>query len=560
MPSNLYLLVLPVNVLYVVIGIILFLSLHRAYKARARVNELRKMSMPMPPWNWFTGHLLILQRYMSKFPKDTFINVIISDVARELGNVDMFYLDLWPFLKPTLFICSPDPAFQAANKFNLPKPSMYRVMFEPINGGPNLLTMNGEQWKFWRSLFNPGFAPAYLMQQVPAIIDCVQTFTDRLRDLDGKVLPLQNFTTPLTMDVIMRVALDLELNCQRNEHPLVNSLLTMISWSKLGNPLARFNPVRTFVLRKHDKIMNRIIGGELQKRFEELHNSSQSATDVDSKRSKSVVTLTLSEYHKVNNNSKVESATLDKHFADFATYQLRLFLFAGHDTVTSVLVYIYHMLYKHPEVRYHMCQEHEAVFGPNASNASNILRANPLLLNQTPFTLAVIKETMRLFPPAGAMREGGPILVDRNGLKFPTDDCLVSNSHHTIHRNPNVWVRAEDFLPERWLVDASHELYPPPDAFRPFELGPRMCIGHNLSLIELKITLIMTVRTFRVEPAYEKWDELKGKGIAERALGKWWSGCEKVLTVDGDRAYQEEKGGAHPSEGYPCTVQVISQG
>lgn len=87
-------------------------------------------------------------------------------------------------------------------------------------------------------------------------------------------------------------------------------------------------------------------------------------------------------------------------------------------------------------------------------------------------------------------------------------------------------------------------------AWRPFEWGPRNCIGQTLAVLELKVVLLATIREFDIRPAYEAWDHLIGRRVDEE---------EK--RVYGNRAYQvESKGlGAHPVDGYPCRVNIAAQ-
>lgn len=79
---------------------------------------------------------------------------------------------------------------------------------EPIVGGPSILSMNGDEWKRWRSLLNPGFSAASLMERVPYIVDCVEVFCGKLMESAGSgIVSLDEFATKLTFDVIMKVAL-----------------------------------------------------------------------------------------------------------------------------------------------------------------------------------------------------------------------------------------------------------------------------------------------------------------------------------------------------------------
>ncbi|KAF2259367.1 cytochrome P450 [Lojkania enalia] len=530
--------------------------LYSGYVSRSRVNRLRRAGLPMPQWNWVTGHLLVFKHHLSRYPSDTFVSVIIADMARQFPT-ELFYLDLWPFLDPALIVCSPEAATQVSNTLNLPKPRLYKTIIDPITGGPNILTTNGKEWKYWRSLLNPGFASAHMLDQVSAIVDSVEIFCDQLRKR-GDVFRLEDVSTRLTVDIIMKVVLDLDLDYLRVSHPLADALLKMISWSSFGNPFYRFHPIRPFIIKYYGNVMQRIVLKELNKRFEEYtHRKWGSSIDSGSDvKSKSVMALTVESY-KTDKEGKISK--LDSHFATFASHQVRLFLFAGHDTTTSVLVYVYHMLHEHPEALARVRKEHSKVFGTDPRFAAPKLRDSPALLNQIPYTLAVIKETMRLYPPSGALREGvpGACLSDLNGTQYPTNGCIVSQLHYAIHYNSRVWPHAKSFLPERWLVDAKHELYPPPGAFRSFEQGPRNCIGQTLSFLELRIALVMTVRIFRIRPAYEEWDGLKEERWIKRVLKKYGFARDEKSSINGERAYQVEKGGAHPKDGYPCKIELL---
>jgi hypothetical protein len=62
-------------------------------------------------------------------------------------------------------------------------------------------------------------------------------------------------------------------------------------------------------------------------------------------------------------------------------------------------------------------------------------------------------------------------------------------------------------------------------------------------MLDIKVTLALVVRELDVRSVYPEWDSLHG--IA---------GSGKVKTVNGERAYQTQMGGAHPADGFPCRV------
>jgi len=240
----------------------------------------------------------------------------------------------------------------------------------------------------------------------------------------------------------------------------------------------------------------------------------------------------------------MKPGNLEANFRTFAISQIRLALFAGHDSTSSTICYCLHLLFTHSDILVRVRSEHDAVFGSNPSAASSILEENPNTVNSLPYTSAVIKETLRLFPPASASRRGKPSvsITDDQSNVLPTVDAMVHISHLEMQRSPKYWVRPDEFIPDRWLAEPGDELYPLKGAWRPFEHGPRNCIAQGLVMTELRIVLACVVREFDFSPAYDEWDTLHAhKG---------------PITYRGDRAYQMEGGAAHPVEHYPCRVRL----
>ena len=318
------------------------------------------------------------------------------------------------------------------------------------------------------------------------------------------------------------------------------------------------HPLRPFIQKYYGHVMNTYIRKELEKRFSETRQE-QSSLQSASRHAKSVIALALEAYHEDN---LLKATKLDDHFAKYATYQIRTFLFAGNDTTSSSITYMYHLLSQHPGAVSRTRQEHDSVFGTDPSAAAGLLRECPALLNKCSYTLAVIKEALRLFPPLATMRRGrnGISLTDRHGNSYPTDHMSAVILHQAIHRNPRVWPRADEFLPERWLVGVDHELYPNPSAYRPFEQGPRNCIGQTLVYNEIRIVMVMTLRLFDIKPAYDEWDAMKSSNEGRlKKLIRCAGSCgqaEDIKAVHGERAYQAEKTLMHPADGYPCRVTL----
>lgn len=204
-------------------------------------------------------------------------------------------------------------------------------------------------------------------------------------------------------------------------------------------------------------------------------------------------------------STKSALAGLDQNFIDIVISQFKIFFFAGHDTTASALSYAYYLLSKNPSTLAALRAEHNDILGPDPSTARSQLATAPPFLNQLPYTSAVIKETLRLFPPAGTIREGRPgfFLTQPDTKKqYPTEGMMVYGVSFAVQRLEEYWPRPNEFLPERWLVEEGHPLYPRKNAFRPFELGPRNCIGQELAQLELRAILALTVREMDIESVY----------------------------------------------------------
>lgn len=320
-------------------------------------------------------------------------------------------------------------------------------------------------------------------------------------------------------------------------------MLSQIRWHNPNaevNPLSHLNFVRFFVHWKNGRQMDRYIGAELDKRYAEYQ------ADPGSTKSKAVIDLVLQAYMNGPEKPSSTSKSLDPSFRAFAIRQIRLFVFAGHDSTSSVICYTFHLLSKHPDILARLREEHDRVLGPDPAAAGALLSANPRLVNSLVYTLAVIKESMRLFAPAGTTRAGKPnvSITDDAGNVLPTDDAILWILHVEMHRSAKYWPQPDTFLPDRWLVGPEHELYPKPGAWRPFEHGPRNCIAQALVLVELRVVLACLVRDFEVQPAYDEWDKKHPR--------------KGIMLYRGERAYQVEEGAAHPAAHYPCRVKLAN--
>lgn len=319
-------------------------------------------------------------------------------------------------------------------------------------------------------------------------------------------------------------------------------MLNQIKWHQPTaeyNPLEYINVLRWFNEWRNSRRMNLFIGDQLDKRYNEFK------ADSVGKRSRGVIDLVIQAYMSSEGQNKhTTTARLEPRFRAFAISQIRLFIFAGHDSTSGTICCCIYFLAHNPSALARIRDEHDRAFGKDLSTLPATLTKMPHLANDLPYTAAVIKEAMRFFPPASGMRDGhaGVSIRDDLGQQCPTDHAAIYSIHSVMQRASKYWTRPNEFLPERWLVDPGHELYPVKGAWRPFENGPRNCIAQGLVMMELKVVLAHMVREFDFHDAYDEWDILHPR--------------EGVKTYKGKRAYLIEDGASHLIDYFPCKISL----
>ena len=107
---------------------------------------------------------------------------------------------------------------------------------------------------------------------------------------------------------------------------------------------------------------------------------------------------------------------------------------------------------------------------------------------------AVVKETLRLRPPASAAlrRLTAPRRVGGHDLPAGVDVMVPST---LLHRDRRGFADPDEFRPERWLDDA-----PPEAPFFPFGGGARRCVGEHLAHAEIATVIPAFLAAGRLRP------------------------------------------------------------
>jgi cytochrome P450 len=171
---------------------------------------------------------------------------------------------------------------------------------------------------------------------------------------------------------------------------------------------------------------------------------------------------------------------------------------AGHETTANALAFALMLLGDHPEVDARAHLEIEKALKGKTPNADDV--------SALPFLEAIVKETLRLYPPAHIIgREAtrdltlGPWAVPRG--------TSVLMSPWALHHEPEFWLDPHSFRPDRWLDGSADRV--PKNAYLPFGGGPRVCIGNHFAMMESILILATLLSRARFERASTDHVELQ---------------------------------------------------
>lgn len=427
-----------------------------------------------------------------------------------IGCPPIMFVDFRPIIPPMAIVSNHDIAEQItkSSKYfpvSTPKsPTMAHLL--PLLGPASILTKEGDEWKDLRKRYNPGFAPQHLWSLLPLILENMEPFWNYL---DQFVASQQEFSlevliTNLTFDVIGAAVMEVPLNAQHMDPAKQGEIVRLFrelvqTYDDDKNDLPWWlDPLTILKRRRLARRIDLLIQNIVRRKYAELKKS-------DGNQSRSILALSFQ-----------ETETLTPQIIASTSDQLRSFLFAGHGTNTSVLQWIFYELSRTPRALKAVRDELNEVLGSDSDPmaiCTTLAEKGEHLLPRMRYISAVIKETLRLHPPAGTVRmttSGTGFTVHTStDEEYCLDGLIMYPCQRIVQRDPTVYGdTVDDWVPERWLGEAARDI--PPSAWRPFERGSRHCIGMELANLESRIIIAIVAR---------KYDFIK-MGLGEIALNE----------------------------------------
>lgn len=161
---------------------------------------------------------------------------------------------------------------------------------------------------------------------------------------------------------------------------------------------------------------------------------------------------------------------------------------AGHETTALSLSWTWWLLSLNRRAKLALREELTRVLDGRAPTLAD--------LPQLTYTEQVIKEAMRLMPPAWMIQREAVEEVRIGDYVIPKG-ADVGMSQYAVHRDPRWYAEPERFMPERWTPEFTKQL--PKFAYFPFGGGPRLCIGQQFAMMESMLMLATIAQRYDLE-------------------------------------------------------------
>jgi cytochrome P450 len=165
--------------------------------------------------------------------------------------------------------------------------------------------------------------------------------------------------------------------------------------------------------------------------------------------------------------------------------QLSFLIFAGFESTIHAVAFAAYLVAQHPEVAARLYEEVHGLLKGDAPTVDQ--------LKALPYLDAVTKECLRLLSPVPFLIRTTQEEVELGGYLLPPRTEIMLSIYHT-HRMSAIYTDPNRFQPERWA-----SIEPSTYEYLPFSVGPHMCAGWALALMEMKVLLSMFVQRFRLD-------------------------------------------------------------
>ncbi|ECO7023916.1 cytochrome P450 [Campylobacter jejuni] len=352
-----------------------------------------------------------------------------------------------------------------------PKSAFLHELLSPLLG-ESIFTTNGEVWKKQRELLRPSFEMTRINKVFNLMSEAVADMMDRFSKYPNHaIIEVDEAMTFITADVIFRTIMSSKLDEEKGKK-ILNAFVTFQEQSvhTAMRRMFRFPKWLSYVLgdRKRAKagdVIRQVLSDIIKPRYDMADNVE--FEDI-------LGSLLL-----------VVDADTNKRFSfEEILDQVAMLFLAGHETTASSLTWTLYLLSLYPKEQEKVYEEITQVLQGGAIEISH--------LRQFKYLTNIFKESLRLYPPVGFFaREAKKDTQVRDKLIKKGSGVVIAP--WLIHRHEEFWTNPHGFNPSRFEGEYKK------DAYLPFGVGERICIGQGFAMQEAILILANILKTYKLE-------------------------------------------------------------
>jgi cytochrome P450 len=329
-------------------------------------------------------------------------------------------------------------------------PSLTRLL------GNGLLTSEGEFWLRQRRLSAPAFHHKRIADYSLIVVDFAQRLTSEWQD--GELRDIHEDMMRLTLQIVGKTLFGIDAR-EVEERVAKNAAIVLAEFRRQVFLLLRLPGFHASSQKRYGDAVNEleVIVGRM---IEEHRQQKEDTGDL--------LSMLMSAQDEDG------SRMTDKQLRDET---MTLFL-AGHETTANALSWSFYLLSQNTEAKRSVVKEIDQVLGGRAPSFEDLARL--------PYTQAVTKEVLRLYPPAWRVYREAAVDLELGGFSVPKGTGLWMGQY-LVHRDARWFPEPDKFMPERWLGEEIKSI--PKYAYFPFGGGPRVCIGNAFAEMETNLVL-----------------------------------------------------------------------
>ncbi|HED5744620.1 TPA: cytochrome P450 [Campylobacter jejuni] len=372
-----------------------------------------------------------------------------------------------------------------------PKSAFLHELLSPLLG-ESIFTTNGEVWKKQRELLRPSFEMTRINKVFNLMSEAVADMMDRFSKYSNHaVIEVDEAMTFITADVIFRTIMSSKLDEEKGKK-ILNAFVTFQEQSvhTAMRRMFRFPKWLSYVLgdRKRAKagdVIRQVLSDIIKPRYDMADNAE--FEDI-------LGSLLL-----------VVDADTNKRFSfEEILDQVAMLFLAGHETTASSLTWTLYLLSLYPKEQEKAYEEITQVLQGGAIEISH--------LRQFKYLTNIFKESLRLYPPVGFFaREAKKDTQVRDKLIKKGSGVVIAP--WLIHRHEEFWTNPHGFNPSRFEGEYKK------DAYLPFGVGERICIGQGFAMQEAILILANILKTYKLELEEDFVPDVVGRLTVRSANG-----------------------------------------